>query len=67
MEVDFYFPEFNRKIRDEDAAFSFEEDKNRKGQYVNDIPLVQWFRQNANEWRNCLGIVPTRQDKWLKM
>ena len=22
---------------------------------MNDVPLVQWFRQNANEWRNGLG------------
>ena len=70
LKGDFYSPEFNRKFRDENAAFSFEEDKNRKGHYhicVNDIPLVQWFRQKANEWRNSLGIAPTRQDKGLKM
>lgn len=70
LKGDFYSPEFNRKFRDENAAFSFEEDKNRKGHYhicVNDIPLVQWFRQKANEWRNGLGIVSTRQDKGLKM
>ena len=59
LKGDFYSPEFNRKFRDENAAFSFEE--------VNDIPLVQWFRQKANEWRNSLGIAPTRQDKGLKM
>ena len=70
LKGDFYSSEFNRKFRDENAAFSFEEDKNRKGHYhicVNDIPLVQWFRQKANEWRNSLGIAPTRQDKGLKM
>ena len=70
LKGDFYSPEFNRKFRDESAAFSFEEDKNRKGHYhicVNDIPLVQWFRQKANEWRNCLGITPTKQDKRLKI
>ena len=70
LKGDFYSPEFNRKFRDESAAFSFEEDKNRKGHYhicVNDISLVQWFRQKANEWRNGLGIAPTRQDKGLKM
>ena len=70
LKGDFYSPEFNRKFRDENVAFSFEEDKNRKGHYhicVNDIPLVQWFRQKANEWRNSLGIAPTRQDKGLKM
>lgn len=70
LKGDFYSPEFNRKFRDEGAAFSFEEDKNRKGHYhicVNDIPLVQWFRQKANEWRNSLGIAPTRQDKELKI
>ena len=72
LKGDFYSPEFNRKFRDENAAFSFEEDKdkNRKGHYhicVNDIPLVQWFRQKANEWRNGLEITPTRQDKGLKM
>ncbi len=51
LKGDFNSPEFNRKFRDENAAFSFEEDKNRKGHYqiyVNDIPLVQWFRQKAN-------------------
>ena len=70
LKGDFYSPEFNRKFRDESAAFSFEEDKNRKGHYhicVNDIPLVQWFRQKANEWRNSLGITPTKQDKGLKI
>lgn len=70
LKGDFYSPEFNRKFRDESAAFSFEEDKNRKGHYhicVNDIPLVQWFRQKANEWRNSLGIASTRHDKGLKM
>ena len=70
LKEDFYSPEFNRKFRDENAAFSFEEDKNRNGYYhicVNDIPLVQWFRQKANEWRNGLGIAPTKQDKGLKI
>ncbi len=70
LKGDFYSPVFNRKFREESAAFSFEEDKDRKGHYhicVNDIPLVQWFRQKANEWRNGLGIVSTRQDKGLKM
>ena len=70
LKGDFYSPEFNRKFRDESAIFSFEEDKNRKGHYyicVNDIPLVQWFRQKACEWRNGLGIASTRQDKGLKM
>ena len=70
LKGNFYSPEFNRKFRDENAAFSFEEDKNSKGHYhicVNDILLVQWFRQKANEWRNGLGIAPTRQDKGLKI
>ena len=70
LKGDFYSPEFNRKFHDENATFSFEEDKNRKGHYhicVNAIPLVQWFRQKANEWRNGLGIVSTRQDKRLKI
>lgn len=70
LKGDFYSPEFNRKFRDEGAAFSFEENKDRKGHYhicVNDIPLVQWFRQKAHEWRNGLGIAPTRQDKGLKI
>lgn len=70
LKGDFYSPGFNRKFRDENAAFSFEEDKNRKGHYriyVNDIPLVQWFRQKAQEWRNGLGITPTGQDKGLKI
>ena len=70
LKGDFYSPEFNRKFHDESAAFSFEEDKNRKGYYhiyVNDIPLVQWFRQKANEWRNGLGIASTTHDKGLKI
>lgn len=70
LKGDFYSPEFNRKFRNESAAFSFEEDKNRKGHYhicVNDIPLVQWFRQKAHEWRNGLGFASTKQDKGLKM
>lgn len=70
LKGDFYSSEFNRKFHDESAAFSFEEDKNRKGHYhicVNDIPLVQWFRQKANEWRNGLGVASARQDKGLKI
>lgn len=71
LKGDFYSPEFNRKFHDENATFSFEEDKSRKGHYhicVNDnIPIVQWFREKANEWRNGLGIAPTRQDKELKI
>ena len=70
LKGDFYSPEFNRKFRDESAAFSFEEDKNKKGHYhicVNDIPLVQWFWQKANEWRNVLEITPAKQDKGLKI
>ena len=70
LKGDFYSPEFNRKFRDENAAFSFEEDKNRKGHYhicVNDIPLVQWFRQKAYGWRNGLGIASTKQGKELKI
>ena len=70
LKGDFYSPEFNRKFRDENAAFSFEEDKNRKGHYhicVNDVPLVRWFRQKAQEWRNGFGIAPTGQDKGLKI
>ena len=70
LKGDFYSPEFNRKFRDENAAFSFEEDKNRKGYYhicVNDIPLVQWFRQKACEWGNGLGIAPAKHDKGLKI
>ena len=50
LKGDFYSPEFNRKFRDESAASSFEKDKNRKGHYhicVNDIPLIQWFREKA--------------------
>ena len=70
LKGDFYSPEFNRKFRDENAAFSFEEDKDRKGHYhicVNDIPLVQWFRQKAHEWRSGLGIALTKQNKELKI
>ena len=51
LKGDFYSPEFNRKFRDEN----------------NDIPLVQWFRQKANEWRNGLRITHTKQDKGLKI
>ena len=70
LKGDFYSPEFNRKFHDENATFSFEEDKNRKGHYhicVNDVLLVQWFKQKANEWRNGLGIVSTKLDKGLKI
>ena len=70
LKGDFYSAEFNRKFHDENAAFIFKEDKNRKGHYhicVNGIPLVQWFRQKANEWRNGLRIASTRQDKGLKI
>ncbi len=70
LKGDFYSSEFSRKFHDENTAFSFEEDKNRKGHYqiyVNDIPLVQWFRQKAQEWRNSFGIVSTKQDKRLKI
>ena len=70
LKGDFYSPEFNRKFRDGNAAFSFEEDEDRTGHYhicVNDIPLVQWFRQKAQDLRNGLGIAPTRQDKGLKI
>ena len=70
LKGDSYSTEFNRKFHDENAAFIFKEDKNRKGHYhicVNGIPLVQWFRQKANEWRNGLRIASTRQDKGLKI
>lgn len=70
LKGDFNSPEFNRKFRDENAAFSFEEDKNRKGHYqiyVNDIPLVQWFRLKANEWRKGLGFISTKHDKHSKI
>ena len=70
LKGDFYSPEFNRKFRDENAAFSFEEDKNRKGYYhiyVNDIPLVQWFREKAHEWRNGIRTATTMQNKKLKI
>lgn len=48
LKGDFYSPEFNRKLHDENTAFTFNEDKNKKEHYhiyENDIPLVQWFRQ----------------------
>lgn len=70
LKGDFYSPEFNRKFCDENTAFSFEEDKNKKGHFhicVNDIPLVQWFRLKANECRNGLRTASTRQDKGLKI
>ena len=70
LKGDFYSPEFNRKFHAEGAAFSFEEDKGRKGHFkicVNDIPLVQWFRQKAHEWRNGLETASTKEDKGLKI
>lgn len=70
LKGDFYSPEFNRKFHAEGAAFSFEEDKSRKGHFqicVNDIPLVQWFRQKAHEWRNGLGITTPKQGNGLKI
>ena len=70
LKGDFYSPEFNRKFRDENAAFSFEEDKSRKGHYhicVNDVPLVQWFRQKAQEWKDSLKFTTTRQNRGLKI
>ena len=70
LKGNFYSPEFSRKFRDENAAFSFEEDKNRKGYYhicVNDISLVQWLRQKAHEWRSGLGIAPAKHDRGLKI
>ena len=70
LKGDFYSPEFNRKFRDENAAFSFEEDKNRNGHYhisVNGIPLVQWFKEKAHEWRKGLGFISTEHDKGLKI
>lgn len=66
MKDEFYSPEFNRKFHDENAVFIFKEDKNRKGHYhicVNDVSLVQWFRQKANEWRNDLDITSTKQKR----
>lgn len=44
LKGDFYSPKFNRKFHDENTAFLFKKDKNRKGYYhicVNNIPLVQ--------------------------
>lgn len=70
LKGDFYSSEFSRKFHDENAAFLFEEDKNRKGHYhiyVNDIPLVQWFRQKAHEWRKGLGFISTKHDKHSKI
>lgn len=70
LKGDFYSPEFNRKFHDENATFTFNEDKNRKKYYhicVNDIPLVQWFIQKAHEWRNGLKITTTRQNKRMKI
>ena len=71
LKGDFYSTEFNRKFHDENAAFIFKEDKNRKGHYhicVNDIPFVLWFRQKANEWRNDLDITSTtKQKKGMKI
>lgn len=70
LKGDFYSPEFNRKFHAEGAAFSFEKDKNRTGHFricVNDIPLVQWFRQKAHEWRNGLGITTQKQSNGMKI
>ena len=70
LKGDFYSPEFNRKFHAEGAAFSFEEDKSRTGHFricVNDIPLVQWFRQKAHEWRNGLGITTQKQSNGMKI
>ena len=70
LKGDFYSPEFNRKFHAEGAAFSFEEDKGRKGHFkicVNDIPLVQWFRQKAHEWRNGLGLTTQKQGNGMKI
>lgn len=70
LKGDFYSPEFNRKFHAEGAAFSFEEDKIRTGHFricVNDIPLVQWFRQKAHEWRNGLGITTQKQSNGMKI
>lgn len=70
LKVDFYSPKFSRKFHVEGAAFSFEEDKSRAGHFqicVNDIPLVQWFRQKAHEWRNGLGLTAPKQGNGLKI
>ncbi len=70
LKGDFYSPEFNRKFHAKGAAFSFEEDKSRTGYFqicVNGIPLVQWFRQKAQEWRNGLGLNPPKQGNGLKI
>ena len=70
LKGDFYSPEFNRKFHAEGAAFSFEVDKSRTGHFricVNDIPLVQWFRQKAHEWRNGLGITTQKQSNGMKI
>ena len=69
LKGNFYSPEFNRKFLNENAAFSFEKDKNRKGHYhicVNDAPLVQWFRPKAQEWKDSLEITTTKQNRGLK-
>ena len=70
LKDDFYSLKFNSEFRNENAAFSFEEDKNRKEHYlicVNNIPLVQWFRQKAHERRYGLEITSTKQGKALKI
>ncbi|GFH98768.1 MULTISPECIES: MobV family relaxase [Bacteroidales] len=70
LKGDFYSPEFNRKFHAEGAAFSFEEDKSRTGRFhicVNNIPLVQWFRQKAHEWRNGLGLTTPKQGNRMKI
>lgn len=68
LKGDFYSPEFNRKFHAEGAAFSFEEGKGRTGHFqicVNDIPLVQWFRQKAHEW--FLGLTTPKQGNGMRI
>lgn len=43
LKSDFYSPEFNRKFHDENTAFIFKEDKNRKGHY-HIYPWIMIFR-----------------------
>lgn len=34
---------------------------------VNDIPLVQWFRQKTHKWRNGLVVTAPKQANGLKI
>ena len=55
LKGDFYSPEFNRKFHAEGAAFSFEEDKGRKGHFK--IGLGQPFPRHRRKRRSVMLIL----------